>query len=186
MLGSFNPVQELPLTLVTDKLVIEGTVLTRVRRLTDLVNEPDSVHIVLRDATFMELGSRRAVTQAAWAQVRLSDLLFVHASGPTESNSTERMPKHPVRATLLLPPFTVEGTIHLAYESELRIALDAYGDRFVPITDARYWAYSVAESPNKVDLLVVNHARAHVAIAAGVEWKGEAGQGQIDRSSNPW
>ena len=53
MFGAFNPVQELPLTLVTDKLVIQGTILTRVRRLTDLVNEPDTTRLVLQDATFM-------------------------------------------------------------------------------------------------------------------------------------
>ena len=53
------------------------------------------------------------------------------------------------------------------------------------MTAARYWAYSVAESPNHVDLLVVNHARAHVAVPAGVEWRKQApdlGGG----AENPW
>ena len=188
MFGSFNPVQELPLTLVTDRLVIQGTVLTRVRRLTDLVNEPDVEHVILQDATFMEVGSRRVVSQAAAAQVRLSDVLIVHSSGATDPSSTMRMPKQPIKATLLLPPFTVEGTIHLPYEAELRIALEAYGDRFVPVTGARYWAYSVAESPSYVDLLVVNHARAHVSIGAGVKWHGEAGpaHSESEGGRNPW
>ncbi len=188
MFGSFNPVQELPLTLVTDRLVVQGTILTRVRRLTDLVNEPDTTHLILQDTTFMELGSRRVVANGGAAQIRLSDVLFVHSNGPTESASNMRMPKQPVKATLLLPPFTVEGTIHLPYESELRIALDAYGDRFVPVTGAKYWAYGVAESPNFVDLLVVNHARAHVCIAAGVEWHGDGGPARSDSDggSNPW
>jgi hypothetical protein len=188
MFESFSPVQELPLTLVTDRLVVQGTVLTRVRRLTDLVNEPDAVHLVLQDATFMELGSRRVMANGVAAQVRLSDVLFVHSSGPTESASNMRMPKQPVRATLLLPPFTVEGTIHLSYEAELRIALEAFGDRFIPVTDAKYWAYSVAESPNHVDLLVVNHARAHVSIAAGIQWRGDSGptNSDSDGAPNPW
>jgi hypothetical protein len=188
MFGSFNPMQELPLTFMTDRLVIQGTILTRVRRLTDMVNEPGLEHLVLQDVTFMEFGSRRVVAKGVAAQVRLSDVLFVHTNGPTESTSTMRMPKQPVKATLLLPPFTVEGTIHLPFESELRIALDAYGDRFVPITGARYWAYGVAESPASVDLLVVNHARAHVAIAAGVQWRGDSGPAQADTDGgqNPW
>jgi hypothetical protein len=188
MFGSFNPVQELPLTLVTDRLVIQGTVLTRVKRLTDLVNEPDATHLVLADASFMELGSRRVVAKGASAQVRLSDVLFVHSTEPTESGSTMRMPKQAVKALLLLPPFTVEGTIYLPYESELRIALDAYGDRFVPVTGAKYWAYSVAESPTNVELLVVNHARAHVSIAAGVQWRSDSGPVHADRDGapNPW
>jgi hypothetical protein len=186
MLQSFNPALELPLTLVTDKLIIMGTVLTRVRRLTDLVNEPDTVHLILQDATFMEAGSRRVVGTGAAAQVRLTDVLFLHSDASPEGNSTMRMPKEPVKATLLLPPFTVEGTIHLPYEDELRLALDAYGERFIPVTAARYWAYSVAESPNYVELLVVNHARAHVCVAGGVKWHGGSGPQQGDGSQNPW
>jgi hypothetical protein len=50
----------------------------------------------------------------------------------------------------------------------------------VPVTGAKYWAYGVAEAPNFVDLLVVNHARAHVCIAAGVEWQGEGGPAHSD------
>ena len=188
MFGSFNPVQEMPLTLVTDRLVIQGTVLTRVLRLTDLVNDPESSHLILQSPTFMELGSRRVIAQGAVAQVQLSDLLFAHANGPTESAASMRMPKQPVKATLLIPPFTIDGTIHLPYESELRIALDAYGDRFVAVTGAKYWAYAVAESPNSVELLVVNHARAHISIAAGVQWHGESGPAHSDSDGrqNPW
>lgn len=187
MFGSFNPVQELSLTLVTDRLIIQGVIVTRVRRLTDLVNEPDATHLILQDTTFMEVGSRRVVAKGAAAQIRLSDVLFVHPNGPTEAASTMRMPKQPVKATLLLPPFTVEGTIHLPYESELRIALDSYGERFVPVTGAKYWAYGVAEAPNYVELLVVNHSRAHISIAAGVQWHGETGiSREADSTPNPW
>ena len=184
--GSFNPVQQLPLTLVTDRLIIQGTVLMRVRRLIDLLNEPDTSHIVLQDAIFMEVGSRRIVASAAAAQVQLADILFAHSSGPVDSASTMRMPKQPVKATLLLPPYTVEGQIYLPYETELRIALEAYEDRFVPVTSARYWAYSVAELPISVELLAVNHARAHVSIAAGVHWGGETGPAESEGSQNPW
>jgi hypothetical protein len=186
MFGSFNPVQEMLVTLVTERLVIQGTVLTRVRRLTDLVNEPDAMHLVLQDATFMEVGSRRVVAKGAAAQVRLSDVLFVHSTGPTESAAAMRMPKQPVKATLLVPPFTVEGTIYLPYESELKIALEAYADKFVPVTQAKYWSYAVAESPNSVELLVVNHARAHVSIAAGVQWSAESSAAHSDGGQNPW
>jgi hypothetical protein len=186
MLDSFNPMREMPLTLATDRLVIQGTVLTRVRQLTDLLNEPDATHVVLQDTTFMDVGSRQVVANAAVAQVQLSDVLFVHSSGPVESASSQRMPKQPVKATLLLPPFTVEGQIYLPYEAELRIALAAFEDRFILVTSAKYWAYSVAEPPNYVELLAVNHARAHIAIAAGVEWRGDTGPAQSDGGQNPW
>jgi hypothetical protein len=187
MLGSFNPVQSLPLTVVTPNLIIQGTLRTRLRRLTDVLNEPSAEHLILFDATFMEVGSRRVLAGPATAQVQLGDALFVHANAEPEAGDTMRMPKQPIRATLLAPPFTIEGEIHLPFENELHQALDGFGGRFVPVTKARYWAYGVAESPNYVDMLAVNHARAHVAVGAGVKWNAEAQhEDNSSGGSNPW
>jgi hypothetical protein len=170
MLGSFNPVQLLPVTLVTSNLIIQGSLRTRLQRLTDVMNEPDMDHLVLFDATFFEVGSRRVVADSSVSQIQLADMLFVHTSGPTKSGQEMRTPKQPTRAILLTPPFTIEGLIHLPMEEELQQAVDSLRDRFMPVTNAKYWAYGVAESPNLVDLLVVNRARAHVAIPVGTEW----------------
>ncbi|MGA3058416.1 MAG: hypothetical protein ABSE70_10350 [Candidatus Limnocylindrales bacterium] len=188
MFGRFdgNPVQSLPLMVVTAQLIIQGTIQTRLRRLTDVLNEPDVAHLLLLEATFMEVGSRRVVAAAPVGQVQLADVLFVHTTGPSSSSSEMRMPKQAVRATLMAPPFTIEGQIHLSYESELRFALDAYEGRFVPVTSARYWAYGVAESPNFVDLLAVNHARAHVAVAGDMPWRTEAPDEGPGSAPNPW
>lgn len=187
MFGAFNPAQSLQLTIITPHLIILGTLKTRLQRLTDVLNEPDAEHLVLFEATFMELGSRRVVAESGVSQVPLADVLFVHTTGSTVSGQEARTPKQAVRTTLLAPPFTIEGQIHLPYESELQQALDAFGARFVPVTGARYWAYSVAELPNAVDLLVLNHARAHVAVPANVEWRKEAPP-DVDSGgpSNPW
>ena len=185
MFGTFNPAKSLPVIVVTAQLVIHGTIQTRLRRLTDVVNEPDAVHLILFDALFMEVGSRRVVAGPAVSQIQFSEVLFLHTTGETESGAEARTPKQAVPATLLVPPFTIEGQIHLPYESEIHQALDAFGGRFVPVTSARYWAYGVSEPPNHVDLLVVNRGRAHVAISSGVEWLKEdpnLGRG----GPNPW
>ena len=184
MYDSFNPIQSLPVTIVTAALVINGTIQTRLRRLTDVMNEPNLVHLILFDATFTTVASRRVVASAAASQVQLSDVLFIHTSGATESGTEARTAKQPIRATLIAPPYAIEGLIHLPYESELRQALDAFGDRFVPVTDARYRLYGLEESPTNVDLLVVNRTRAHVAIAADVEWTGETPD--LGTDTNPW
>lgn len=187
MFGSFNPIQSLPVTVVTPALVIQGTLQTRLRRLTDVLNEPDADHLVLFEATFMEVGSRRVVAGSSVSQIQLADLLFVHTNGPTESGQEMRTPKQAIRAVLIASPYTIEGEIHLPYESELHQAITAFGGRFVPVTGARYWAYGVAESPNYVDLLVVNHARAHVAVPVGVQWHKEVlPDPGSDSGSNPW
>lgn len=181
-----SPVQSLTVTVVTAQLIVQGTIQTRRHRLTDLLNEPDVAHLMVLDATFMEVGSRRVVAAGPVAQVQLADVLFLHTTGPTASTSEMRMPKQAVRATLLVPPFTIEGEIHLPYESELRFALDAYEGRFVPVTNATYWAYGVAESPVSVDLLAVNHARAHVAVAGDVPWQTEVPDEGSGSAPNPW
>jgi hypothetical protein len=114
-------------------------------------------------------------------------MLFVHAAGSTESSEEMRTAKQPTRAILLAPPFTIEGLIHLPMEEELQQAVASLTGRFVALTSAKYWAYGVAESPNLVDLLVVNRVRVHVAIPVGTEWRRAAlsdvgsGGGQ-----NPW
>jgi hypothetical protein len=179
--------QSMPLTVVTAQLIVQGTIETRLRRLTDVLNEPDVDSLVVLDATFMEVGSRRVIAAAAVSQVQLDDILFAHMTASTDTGAEMRTPKQPVRATLLAPPFTVEGQIHLAYESDLKVAMAAYGGRFLPVTGARYWAYGVAEAPNYVDLLVVNHAKTHVAVASGVEWRAEAASdGGPESAPNPW
>jgi hypothetical protein len=61
--------------------------------------------------------------------------------------------------------------VHLPYEEEIHQAIDALQGRFIPITSAKYWAYGVAESPNFVDLLVVNRSRAHIAVPASTQWQ---------------
>jgi hypothetical protein len=188
MFGGFsNPIQALPVTIVTPQVIIEGMIQTRLHRLTDILNESDEPHLVIADATFLEVGSRRVLASAAIAQVQLAEILFVHTNGPTDSPADMRVPRQAVRATLVASPFTIEGLIYLAYEQDLRMALDAYGGRFLPVTGARYWANGGAEPPRDVDLLVVNHARAHVAVAAGVEWLTEAPpDDEAGSGPNPW
>jgi hypothetical protein len=186
MYGSFNPPLSMQVVVATSGLMIQGTLKTRLRRLTDVLNEPTAEHLILFDATFMEFGSRRAVAGPGTAQIPLDDVLFAHTTGPTESGAEQRVPKQPIQAVVVVSPFTIEGDVHLAYEAELHQGLDALTGRFVPVTRARYWAYSVAESPNHVDLLAVSHSKAHIIIRAGVAWLTEAPDAGSGRASDPW
>ena len=165
-----SPIQLIQLTLVAERLIIVGNVRTRFRRLSDLMNDRYSIHIVMMDATFMEVGTRRVMAQGQAAQVATESILFVHSTTPTPSSPDLRQPRRGVKATLLLPPFTVEGNVHLPYEADLPTALEAFEGRFLPVTRARYWAFSLAEAPKEADVMMVNHALTHVSVAAGVEW----------------
>jgi hypothetical protein len=184
--NDYSAAQPMDLTLVAEKLIIQGQVRSRFRRLSDLMNDRDSVHIVLVDATFMEVGTRRVMARAAATQIATDSILFVHTTTLTPSSPDLRQPRRGVRATLLLPPFTVEGNVHLPYESELPIALEAYEGRFVPVTKARYWAYSMAEAPREADLILVNHSRTHISVAPGVEWNPEMPDGKSEGEVDSW
>jgi hypothetical protein len=97
-----------------------------------------------------------------------------------------RTPKQPIRATLIAPPFTIDGSIHMPLEEELQQAVDSLSGRFLPVTDAKYWAYGVAESPNFVDLLVASRSRVHVAIPVGTEWSAAHHQGGNQGGHSVW
>jgi hypothetical protein len=184
MFASFNPIRPLPLTVVTPNLFVQGIVQSHVRRLTDLLREVDSELLVLQDARFIEVGSHRIVGSAAVGQVPLADVLMVHTTVATEGTEELRTSKQPVKANLLLPPFSVDGQVHLSYEPDLALAMAGLTERWLPVTGARYWAYGVAEEPVGVDLLVVNHARAHVIVPKGTDWAPSAESQRPAQS--PW
>jgi hypothetical protein len=186
MYGSFNPPLALDLTLVTPSLVIEGTLLTRLRRLSDVLNETGAEHLILSDARVMELGSRRIVAGPGVVRVQLNDVLFAHRNAPVDAGEEMRTSMQPVKSVLLVSPFTIEGKIHLAYEPEISRALDALASRFVTVSAATYWAYAVAESPKVVDQLLVSREKTHVAVPAGAPWLTEAPPDRSSGGSNTW
>jgi len=111
-------------------------------------------------------------------------------NGPTESGTEMRTPKQAIRADCLAPPFTIEGEISFsAYEAELhqeprRARGTVYPGDTSPLLGPTAWP----NRPTTIDLLVLRHDRAHVAVAgrppSGARrrpWTRAPGGG-----SNPW
>ena len=136
------------ITLVTDAFVVRGTIETRHRRITDMLNSAEHDFLVLADATFDEFGSTGAAIQADYAQVNLGAVLFGVADEPVEATPELRVPKVSERALISVPPFTVTGHIHLMPERDLHEALEELMGRFVPVTEATYWSDRVGEARN--------------------------------------
>lgn len=149
------------LTLYTDAFVVRGTLLTRQRRLSDILNEAEDGFLVLTDAAFERFGSvgRR---QAAFAQVNLSAVLFAVADSTIEPSPELRTPKIQETALISVPPFEVIGRIHLMPERDLRAALQELVGKFVPVTDATYWSDVVGEQPRTAPMVAVNRGRAQI------------------------
>ncbi len=150
------------ITLVTDAFVVRGTIITRHRRITDMLNAADEDFLVLENATFDEFGSSGVVMQTDYAQVNLGTVLFGVASDHIDPTPELRVPKVTERALISIPPFTITGHIHLMPERDLHQALGELLGRFIPVTDAVYWSDRVGEARTEAIIVAVNHHRAHI------------------------
>ena len=171
------------ISLVTDAFVVRGTILTRHRRITDMLNSADHDFLVLTDATFHEFGSAGQAFLADYAQVNLGAVLFGVADEPVEATPELRVPKVSERALISVPPFTVTGHIHLMPERDLHEALQDLMGRFVPVTEATYWSDRVGEARTTALVVAVNHNRAQfltpyreIDLWAGLDRSAAAGE----------
>lgn len=162
MFAAAGTEREVALTLYTDSYVARGTVRTRQRRVTDLLNQADQQFLILEQAVLDEIGARGEVIRAEFAQVNLGTVLFAVSDIPVEPMPELRTPKTPEEALITVPPFKITGHIHLLPERELRHALEELTGRFIPVTDATYWSESVAEPRTSVPLVAFNHSRAQI------------------------
>jgi hypothetical protein len=154
--------QPVAVTLYTDAYVVHGTVMTRQRRLTDMLNSAEHAFLVLADVTMDEFGSRGQAVRSAYAQVNLGAVLFAVSNEPMEPLPELRTPKSPETALISIPPFKLTGRIHVLPDRDLREALDELVGRFVPVTEATYWSDVVQESRTTAAIVAVNHARAQI------------------------
>jgi hypothetical protein len=149
-------------TLVTDAFIVRGTIQTRHRRITDMLNSAEHDFLVLEKATFDEFGATGVVMQTDFAQVNLGAVLFGVADDPVEATPELRVAKVSERALISVPPFTITGHIHVMPGRDLREALDELVGRFLPVTDAMYWSDRVGEARTTALVVAVNHNRAHI------------------------
>jgi hypothetical protein len=154
--------QRLGVTLYTDAFVVRGQVVTRHRRITDILNQPEHDFIVLNDVMLDEFGTRSVAVRSEFAQINLSAVLFAVADSPVQPIPELRTPKIPEQALISIPPFKITGRIHLLPERDLRDALEELTGRFLPVTDAIYWSESVGEARTNAQLIAFNHERAQI------------------------
>ena len=146
-----------------------------------MLNSAEHEFLVLTDATFEEFGSTGQAIQADYAQVNLGAVLFGVADDPVEPTPELNVPKVSERAFISVPPFTVTGHIHLMPERDLHEALGDLMGRFIPVTEATYWADRVGEARTTALVVAVNHNRAQI-LAPHREIDPWAG---LDRSGAP-
>lgn len=151
-----------PIKLVTDSFVVRGSIVTRHRRITDMLNSAEHDFLVIEQATFDEFGASGVTIQTDFAQVNLGAVLFGVADEAVEATPELRIAKVSEKALISVPPFTVSGHIHLMPERDLREALDELIGRFIPVTDAVYWSDRLGEARTEAMIVAVNHSRAQI------------------------
>jgi hypothetical protein len=163
MYSAFVELGRVELTLYTDAFVTKGLYRTRQHRVTDILNGAEQPFLVLEEIEVRELGSSEAPRRAAFAQVNLASVLFAVADTPVEPVPELRTPKHRERALVSVPPFTIEGTVHLLPTDEnIRNALDELTGRFLPVTDAVFWSSRLGEPRRDAVMVAVNHERTQI------------------------
>jgi hypothetical protein len=160
--GVGGPPPTVALTLYTDAFIIRGTLVTRQRRITDILNNAEDRFLVLSDVTSDEYGSRGDTIRAEYAQINLTSVLFAVADTVVETSPELRTPKIPEEALISVPPFKVTGHIHLMPERNLREALTELTGHFLPVTAAAFWSDKVGEARQTAELVAVNHERAQI------------------------
>jgi hypothetical protein len=160
--GDAGAPPKVQLTLYTDAFIIRGWLVTRQRRVTDMLNNAEDKFLVLGDVTSDEYGSRGDTIRAEYAQINLASVLFAVADTVVETAPELRTPKVPEEALISVPPFKVTGHIHVMPERDLREALNELTGKFLPVTDAAYWSDKVGEARQTAALVAVNHERAQI------------------------
>jgi hypothetical protein len=188
----FDPLGTAPqpvrLTLYTDSFVIRGSMMTRQRRVTDMLNMADERFLVLADVATDEFGTRGESLRAEFAQVNLASVLFAVVNEPVEPAPELRTPKMPEEALISVPPFKVTGYIHLMPERSLRDALTELTGAFLPVTAATYWSDVLSEARATAELIAVNHERAQILAPHRVAdpWAGlDAGTPPVEPPPEP-
>ena len=150
------------LTRYTDAFVIHGSVETRQRRITDVLNLADDRFLVLSNVSFDEFGARGIAVRAEYAQVNLRSVLFAVADDPVEPAPELRTQKVAEEALISIPPFKVTGNIHLLPARSLRDWLSELTGNVRPITDGTYWSDTLGEARATAALVAVNHDLAQI------------------------
>ena len=150
------------LTLFTDSHVVRGRIVTRHRRISDILNQAEHEFVVITDAVMDEFGARDQPIRSEYAQINLGAVLFAVADSEVEPVPELRTPKVAEVALVSIPPFRVTGRIHLLPGRRLDDALGELLGRFFPVTNATYWSDRVGEARTTALMVAVNHSRAQI------------------------
>lgn len=134
--GSLGPpVSEVQVELYTSGFRVSGHMLTRFRRVADILNLTGSTHLIVEQATVAEYADPAAARGGQSVMVAVEAVLFGISSGGDDTPAPDLVvQKRPVKIQVAFPPFWLTGTFHVPQGSEAMDVLNV-ADPFLPLTD---------------------------------------------------
>ncbi len=168
--GGISALKRVEVDLLTDGYRISGAVQTRFGRVTDILNQLSSTHLLVEHATISEHADPGATMAAPSASVDVGSILLLTAPGlGGEASSEMRIPKRAVKAHLALPPIRLTGTIHVAMGSRPLDGLLNVVDRFLAMTDVTIASGLYPQLGRTATAVAVARARAQLLLVADDE-----------------
>ena len=148
---------------------VSGSMGTRFDRVSDILNQVTSTHLLVEQATVSEYADPTATLGARSVHVALDEVLLCVAGTEGTARPEMRIPKRGVRAQIGIPPFRVTGTIYVPQGSRPVDGLLNAADRFVTVTQATIASAQHPELGRSVEAVAVQRRLAQVLLVADDE-----------------
>jgi hypothetical protein len=170
-----RPVAEVGVELYTAGALIRGTMSTRLRRITDILNLSGMTQVLLHEARVDPLADATGseTFDAPELRVRLTDVLLALGGEPGERPPEVEIVKKPTPVTIGIGPFLLDGQFHLAPDTSPADAFFNPIDPFAAITDAHFRRLGEPTSARHEPVVAVNRQRVELFAASEKRMPGD-------------
>lgn len=167
-MDQFGPASttRLPVDVYTAAYRVSGLIVSRFQRVADVLNLLGSTHLVVEEATIVELARPKRVSRFPVVHVAMGEILVLASDREPDSRPEMRIEKRAVRAEVAMPPLRLAGAIHVPHGGR---AIDGFlnaGDRFLPMTDVAVRCASGPGLDRQAAAVAVQRDRAHLVMVA--------------------
>jgi hypothetical protein len=180
------PVSRVDIELYTAGYLVSGHMSTRFRRVGDILNLSSSTHLVVEDATVLEYAAPAAKRRGESVMVSVDSILFGISSGVDDRPDEDLVvQKRPVTIQVVLQPFWLTGTVHVAAGSHATDVLNV-ADRFLPLTDVEVRAAAYPALDGTSPILAVQRNLAQILVVSDTESAWAPGAEFATAGSSEW
>jgi hypothetical protein len=184
-----SPVKAVAVDVYTAAFRVSGQTSTRFERVSDIVNQITSTHLIVEEATVSEYADPAGTMSAPRLLVTMTEILFVIANTGAEGSARPemRIPKRPVRAQVALPPFRLTGLVHVPPGSRPVDGLLNASDRFLPMTEVTVACGAYPELGRTAAAAAMQRSLAHLILVIDDERPDELLADVLDeRTAERW